>query len=594
MLGSRIGGSGDSKRKSSLLVDFVEPVRGKNEMFKKSLATMDKQHRRGYRKRRTEMKKKVVEEQKLRKKLERQEPVGGALETCRRQVAELHQGLESQEREAVERVSQLERQQFLCVARALQPVLEQQAVLACKHLPSSSSTSSSSSTNLSDLITSLAEMAEQRKSPTAELDSMIRDLRSASTGYSFTTPPPSPATSLQGSRRGSISSIGSASSLQRPVALSNAASSPSPQLPRPRPTLQRSLSHASDRERSRRLSGFSLRSETAANQPDFHSEEFERSLEGHSRPSRPRSVTRPPFSTVRRASSPFRPPPADRQDVQTPSKKPPVWRGGNGEPSFPTIRRDASSQQRERGRGLDRPPVPPRSSSIDRMHRIGRDSPEPELYHTLGRDGRDGGTLERLATEEQERLTLGRNGRDQSFVDEFSKVGEVDVEAGERSSSSSDASSGFCGSQDLLTARADVHSEPREASLPRRPTSSLSSFAPATNLFSANSNSFSANGNGPTNISTTARSNISPPRHHNEAPPRIQPLTPGSTCTRIPLQVLQGPYQNNGFLPDPPNFVDDYIERISAAQHVLRAFPPTAQSQGVIVPTKVQPRTSMH
>merc|ERR1712223_1717839 len=137
---------------SSLLADFVEPVRGKNEMFKKSLATMDKQHRRGYRKRRTEMKKKVAEEQKLRKKLERQEPVGGALENCRRQVAELHQGLESQEREAVERVSQLERQQFLCVARALQPVLEQQAVLACKHLPSTSS-----STNLSDLITSLAE-----------------------------------------------------------------------------------------------------------------------------------------------------------------------------------------------------------------------------------------------------------------------------------------------------------------------------------------------------------------------------------------------------------------------------------------------------
>ena len=78
-----------------------------------------------------------------------------------------------------------------------------------------------------------------------------------------------------------------------------------------------------------------------------------------------------------------RPPPADRQDGQTPSKKPPVWRGGNGEPSFPTTttRRDASSQQRERGRGLDRPPVPPRSSSIDRMHRIGRDSPEPGQCH---------------------------------------------------------------------------------------------------------------------------------------------------------------------------------------------------------------------
>ena len=227
-----------------------------------------------------------------------------------------------------------------------------------------------------------------------------------------------------------------------------------------------------------------------------------------------------------------------------------------------------------------------------------------ELYHTLGRNGKDGGTLERLATAEQESLTLGRNGRDQSFVDEFSKVGEVDIEAGERSSSSSDASSGFCGSQvgterqffeflfnnsfllqDLLTARADVHSEPREASLLRRPTSSLSSFAPATNSFAPTNNSFSANCNsyGSTNNSftpaTMVRSNNSPPRHRDEAPSRIQPLTPGPTCTRIPLQVLQGPYQNNGFLPDPPNFVDEYIERISAAQHVLRAFPPTAQSQ---------------
>jgi hypothetical protein len=281
---------------SSLLTDFVEPLKGKNETFKKSLATMDKQHRRGYRKKRTEMKKKAAEEQKLHRKLMKQEPVGGALEACRRQVEELQHGLEEQEREAVEAASQLERQQFLSVARALQPVLEQQAVLACNHLASTS--------NLSDLITSLTGMTEEGKTSTAELDSMIRDLRSAAPGYSFTTPPPSPATSLQGSRRGSISSIGSASSLQRP-SLSSLATSPSPHLSRPRPALQRSLSHASDRERSRRLSSFSLRGEDT--QSDFHSEEFERSLEaGHSRPSRPRSVTRPAFSTVRRASSPFR------------------------------------------------------------------------------------------------------------------------------------------------------------------------------------------------------------------------------------------------------------------------------------------------
>ena len=169
------------------------------------------------------------------------------------QVEELQHGLEEQEREAVEAASQLERQQFLSVARALQPVLEQQAVLACNHLASTS--------NLSDLITSLTGMTEEGKTSTAELDSMIRlveieranqrlirDLRSAAPGYSFTTPTPSPATSLQGSRRGSISSIGSASSLQRP-SLSSLATSPSPHLSRPRPALQRSLSHASDRVR---------------------------------------------------------------------------------------------------------------------------------------------------------------------------------------------------------------------------------------------------------------------------------------------------------------------------------------------------------
>ena len=64
----------------------MEPVRGKNETFKKSLAMLDKQHRRGYRKKRTEMKKKAVEEQKLRRRLSKQEPVGSALEACRRQV----------------------------------------------------------------------------------------------------------------------------------------------------------------------------------------------------------------------------------------------------------------------------------------------------------------------------------------------------------------------------------------------------------------------------------------------------------------------------------------------------------------------------
>merc|ERR1719507_1726874 len=148
-------------------------------------------------------------------------------------------------------------------------------------------------------------------------------------------------------------------------------------------------------------------------------------MEGHSRPSRPRSVTRPAFSTFRRASSPFRPPPTDRTERQTSSKKPPVWRGEHSlQSASPNNTVSRAGQQRERGRGChgaDRPPVPPRSSSIDRMHRIGRDSPEPETCLTLGRNGRDCATLE-------SDLTSARV-----------EGGEERMEGGERSSSSSDA-----------------------------------------------------------------------------------------------------------------------------------------------------------
>ena len=73
----------------------------------------------------------------------------------------------------------------MSVARALQPVLEQQAVLACNHLPSSS--------NLSDLITSLADMAEEQRSSTAELDSMIRLVDNKKTPPQHAAPPQGPA-----------------------------------------------------------------------------------------------------------------------------------------------------------------------------------------------------------------------------------------------------------------------------------------------------------------------------------------------------------------------------------------------------------------
>ena len=138
----------------------------------------------------------------------------------------------------------------------------------------------------------------------------------------------------------------------------------------------------------------------------------------------------------------------------------------------------------------------------------------------------------------------------------------LDNNGGERSSSSSDSSSGYCGSQDLLLARAELHQEPREASLPRRPSSSLSSFAP--NVLQSNS-------------SPPLR--LEPSLNCDEAPSVDQSLSSGAPPKILPVHILQRSYYEDSSHRDPPSFVDNYIERISAAQQVLRAFPPTAQSQ---------------
>ena len=467
---------------------------------------MDKHHRRTYRKRRNVIKKSREEEARLRRKVARQEGLAGCLEAKMIQLEEQERQLEEEERCAVHRASQLERGQYVSIARSLQPLLEQEAVLACRHL---------SSATLSHLLTSLAPLTTERSLPnTSELDTMISKLADSRPGYDFPTPPPPRSTS----RRGSLSSLGSTSSIPRP-SLSSLATSPSPLLPRP--GLQRSLSQASDRPRRVSAASFSsqhsqtldLRTSAA---PDLHSEEFERSVEP-GRPSRSRPSARPAFSTVKRTSSPWRAPQAERAGAS----KPPVWRA-------------------------ERPPVPPRSDSIDRMHRIGRESPEPGE----GRAARH--------------MTPDRELRP--------------VEGGERSSSGSD-SSGYCGSHDLL-ARADVHQEP--ASLQRRPSSSLSSFLPTS---------------APLRSPSPTRSSPGPP----EPPSSHQP------------------YYQDVPLPDPPTFVDTYIEHISAAQvtsphylldhktpkksisgaqysheplllqAVLRAFPPSSpQSQGVIVPTRLR------
>ena len=153
------------------------------------------------------------------------------------------------------------------------------------------------------------------------------------------------------------------------------------------------------------------------NQSDFHSEEFERSLEAgihqlqtifvsfkrtsqatavppdhdqlqdqHSRQSAVQAAHSGEITDQHSENFFFRPPPTNHTERQPASKKPPVWRGGDHSFQGHPPNNGFGTSQRERGRatpGADRPPVPPRSSSIDRMHRIGRDSPEPGFVGSL-------------------------------------------------------------------------------------------------------------------------------------------------------------------------------------------------------------------
>ena len=137
---------------------------------------------------------------------------------------------------------------------------------------------------------------------------------------------------------------------------------------------------------------------------------------------------------------------------------------------------------------------------------------------------------------------------------------------GERSSSGSEGSSGYCGSLELVQGREGR--EPgllrREGSLQRRPSSSLSSFQPR-----------------PASPST--------------------PEPPGWVETQSSDPQTDCP------LPDPPSFVENYIEHITAAQvpgppssstphpqAILRAFPPSPQTQGVLVPPRLVNRPPIH
>ena len=151
----------------------------------------------------------MEEEQKLRRKLSRQDTAGSCVEVVRREVEEQCLALQEEERQALGRISQAERGHFLGVARSLQPLLEQQAVLGARLL---------AGTGLQELLTGLDALAEDRgRHGTARdrLDSLALSL--ASPGYDFPTPPPSPGSSLRGSRRGSLSSLGSfTGSLPRP------------------------------------------------------------------------------------------------------------------------------------------------------------------------------------------------------------------------------------------------------------------------------------------------------------------------------------------------------------------------------------------
>lgn len=289
---------------NSLVNSLVSPIQSKSEEWKKTVSSMDKEHAKEYKQARKSIKKKTEYITKMKKKGKKSPSpqLSKLVEQAEQDLHIKYKILEEQEQQSVRRINTQERTHYCTLAGCIKTVIaEEYNMLGELH-------------KLDEVMDKLETVTADPHNVTDTADQVIRDMKNAAETFSFKTPPSTPGGSMMGSRRGSVSSFSS----------SRASSTASLH---DRDTTQDQPQRRKHTDNYKRYSSVSCQSQNSGfTTPDIYCQRPNSSLSKNSVETRGRSTSRqrgeqpPVFSTVRRAHSPYRPPP----DCVKVTRRPPL------------------------------------------------------------------------------------------------------------------------------------------------------------------------------------------------------------------------------------------------------------------------------
>jgi len=332
-------------------------LRCKNEESKKKLKFLEKNHMKDFKLLRSCIKRKIETIHRLRKKMskENSSEIQKQIECNTTELYTEYRVLEKQERQAVRRINMEERNQFCDFAACVkQVVIEEVALL--KEIGS-----------VKEVLENMNKITDDPHKIPDTADKVINAILETGNIYSFDTPTSSTNSSIRGSRCGSLRSI---SSLVNSRSNSPHCSSEENHI-RIRRERSGSIRSCSDSPQTR-LSWISLPCQQNSDddstvlssshptqspfirksRPNSTCEMYSRGREPSSSPSVLARDDNQTYSTIRRAHSPFRMPTGhesafDHRSAVSAARRPPLQR---------------------KHKPADRPPIPPRSDSIDRVN----------------------------------------------------------------------------------------------------------------------------------------------------------------------------------------------------------------------------------
>jgi len=340
----------------------------RNEEAKKKIKTLEKNHMREFKHLRNGIKRKIDTIHKLRKKGTSLE-VGKQIEENTSELYTDYRVLEKQERQAVRRINMEERSQFCDFAACIRQVVFGQVAVIEKV------------EGIKEVLEDMNKVIDDPHNMPYTADEVINDILDSGANYSYDTPTSSIQGSLRGSRCGSLRSISSSvnsrsnsplcitennlARTDRSGSVRSYTNSPQNRLSRISLPAPQTFKNADD-EAILHPSFYSqpdsedVPHPTPAqppsarrSRPSSTCELYSRTREQSSSPARQFRDDNQTFSTIRRTHSPFRKPSGNE----------------SSQPKGSTARRPPLPRKHQQA--TTRPPIPPRSDSMDRINMAG-------------------------------------------------------------------------------------------------------------------------------------------------------------------------------------------------------------------------------